>query len=117
MRITSLVSVLLLAATPVFAQQAPQTAAPKASKADVDRLVTTIKSDPSKLQNYCQIVKLQTEYQQADEQKNEGKLTELDGKMEAAAKALGPEFDKILSSELDDASAKSLDELSASCKA
>jgi hypothetical protein len=97
--------------------QQPAEAAPKASKAEVDRLVTTIKGDPAKLRNYCTIVKLQGEYQQADEQKNEQKLKELDAKMDAAAKTIGPEFDRIMSAELDDASAKSLDDLSSICKA
>ena len=109
---------VLLVATPVLAQQPgqPPQNATKASKADVDKLVSTIKADPAKHQNYCSIVKLQTEYQKADEQKNEAKLKELDDKMDAAAKSLGPDFDRVMSAELDDASSKSLDELTSSCK-
>ncbi len=111
---------LLLVVTPVFAQQPSQPNqqqdAPKATKADVDKLVSTIKADPAKKQSYCTIVKMQSEYQQADQQKNEAKLKELDDKMDAAAKSLGPDFDRVMASDLDDAAAKSLDDLNSTCR-
>lgn len=109
---------LLIVATPVFAQQsgqAPQSGT-KASKAEVDQLVSSIKSDNTKHQNYCSLVKLQTQYQAADDKKDQAKLKELDDKIEATAKTLGPEFDRVMSAEIDDASAKSLDDLASSCK-
>lgn len=108
---------VLAAATPAFAQNATKgTEAPKATKAEVDQVVTSIKGDPNKLQNFCKIVTLQSSYQQAEEQKNEQKLKELDNQIEEAAKVLGPQYEKVVSSELDDASAKSLDDLSSTCK-
>ena len=82
----------------------------------MDRVISTIKSDPAKLQQYCTIVKAQNEYQQADEQKNEQKMVELDQRIETAAKSLGPDFGKVTSSELDEASAQALDDLGSSCK-
>jgi len=98
---------------PAFAQDK---AAPKASKADVQKLVDGIKGDKTKLSQFCDIMKLQGQYQAAAEKKDEKALEALDKQMEDASKKMGPDFDKVTSSEIDDESAALLDDLAKSCK-
>ncbi len=94
----------------VFAQQAQ-----KASKADVQKLVDSIKADKAKMSQFCSVMKLQEQYAAAAEKKDEKTLEALDKQMEEGAKKVGPDFDKITSSELDDESASLLDGLAKSC--
>jgi hypothetical protein len=108
------VAVFVALSAPAFAQDK---AAPKASKADVQKLVDGIKGDKTKLGQFCDIMKLQGEYQAAAEKKDDKTLQALDKQMEDASKKMGPDFDKITSSEIDDDSAKLLDDLAtSSCK-
>jgi hypothetical protein len=101
------------AAAPAFAQdKAPA----KASKADVQKLVDSIKADKGKMTQFCDLMKLQGEYQAAAEKKDDKKLEDLDKKMEEDSKKIGPDFDKVTSSELDDESAALLDNLAKTCK-
>jgi hypothetical protein len=102
----------VLTATSAFAQDKP---APKASKADVQKLADSIKGDKTKLGQFCDVMKLQDEYSAAAEKKDEKKLQELDKQMEEGTKKIGPDFDKITASELDDDSAAILDNLAKSC--
>ncbi len=104
-----------LTAAPAFAQD-KEKAPPKASKAEVQKLVDSIKGDKAKMTQFCDIIKLQTEYQAAAEKKDDKKLEDLDKKMEEGSKKLGPDFDRITSSDIDDDSAALLDGLSKSCK-
>ncbi len=93
------------AATSAFAQQkapADEPAAPKASKADVQKLVDSIKADKAKTTQFCALMKLQDQYTAAAEKKDEKKLEALDKQMEEGAKKIGPDFDKVTQSELDD---------------
>jgi hypothetical protein len=109
------------AATTAIAQQkAPQPeqqeqAAPKASKADVQKLVESIKADKAKLTQFCGLMKLQDQYTAAAEKKDEKKLEALDKQMEEGAKKIGPDFDKITQSELDEEATNLLDGLANSC--
>ncbi len=97
------------AATSAIAQQkAPpppaqqEQAAPKASKAEVQKLVESIKADKAKTAQFCNLMKLQDQYTAAAEKKDEKKLEALDKQMEEGAKKLGPDFDRITQSELDE---------------
>ncbi|MGA7323353.1 MAG: hypothetical protein WBX25_02430 [Rhodomicrobium sp.] len=102
-----------LSLVPAFAQEK---APPKASKAEVQKVVDSIKGDKTKMAQFCSIMKLQGDYQAAAEKKDDKALTELDKKMEDASKKLGPDFEKVTSSDLDDESAALLDSLGKSCK-
>ncbi|HZV21742.1 MAG TPA: hypothetical protein VE986_09390 [Hyphomicrobiales bacterium] len=101
------------ACLPAFAQQQGQP--PKASKAEVQKVVDSIKADKAKLAQFCAITKIQEQYSAAAEKKDEKKLQDLDKQMEEAAKKLGPDFERVTSSELDDESANLLDTLAKSC--
>lgn len=115
MKFVSAIAVLAaFASISASAQQQPQNA-PKASKAEVQKLVDSIKNDKAKLTQFCSISKLQEQYSAAAEKKDEKKLQELDKQMEESSKKLGPDFERITSSELDDESAGLLDNLAKSC--
>jgi hypothetical protein len=106
------------AATSAIAQQkAPQAeqAAPKASKADVQKLVDGIKADKAKLSQFCNLMKLQEQYTAAAEKKDEKKLEALDKQMEEGAKKIGSDFDRITQSELDEEATNLLDGLANTC--
>src|SRR5579864_4454301 len=114
MKLASALALLAtLAAGPTLAQQ--QGNAPKASKADVQKVVDGIKADKAKMTQFCSITKLQEQYSAAAEKKDEKKLQDLDKQMEDASKKLGPDFEKVTNSELDDESAALLDNLAKSC--
>ena len=108
------------AATSAIAQQkapapAAEQAAPKASKSDVQKLVEGIKADKAKLGQFCNLMKLQDQYTAAAEKKDEKKLEALDKEMEEGAKKIGPDFDRITQSELDEEATNLLDGLANSC--
>ncbi len=96
-------------------QQQQEQAPPKASKAEVQKLVDTIKADKGKLSQFCTLVKLQDQYTAAAEKKDEKKLEALDRQMEEGAKKIGADFDRITQSELDDDSTNLLDGLAKTC--
>ena len=110
------------AATSAIAQQkAPppepqqEQAAPKASKSEVQKLVDGIKADKAKMTQFCSLMKLQDQYTAAAEKKDEKKLEALDKQMEEGAKKIGPDFDRITQSELDEEATNLLDGLANSC--
>lgn len=88
----------------------------KVSQAEVAKVVSSIKADPAKMKQFCQIQKLQDEYEKAGQKKDDKKLDELDKAMDTAANAIGPDYIKVTSVDLDDASAKLLDDLAVTCK-
>ncbi len=96
--------------------EAPQ-AAPKASKADVQKLVDGIKSDKAKSAEFCQMTKLQAQAG-ALAQKNEDdpKLQDLSKQIDDTAAKLGPDYGRVINSEMDDASGALFDDLSKNCK-
>jgi hypothetical protein len=110
------VAVFVVLSAPAVAQDKPVAPVAKASKADVQKLVDGIKADKTKTAQFCDIMKLQGQYQAAAEKKDEKQLEVLDKQMEDASKKLGPDFDRVTSSEIDDESAALLDDLSKSCK-
>ena len=100
-------------APPPAAQE--EQAAPKASKADVQKLVEGIKADKAKMAQFCSLMKLQDQYTAAAEKKDEKKLEALDKQMEEGAKKIGPDFDRITQSELDEEATNLLDGLANGC--
>jgi hypothetical protein len=115
MRTKFIAAILVMTVTPTIAfAQAP--AAPKATKAEVQKLVDSIKSDKAKLAQFCEMTKLSTQAgAMAQKNPNDPKLDELGKQMDAIAAKLGPDYEKVTNSELDDASAAPFDELSKGC--
>ncbi|MDX2203640.1 MAG: hypothetical protein NW223_12885 [Hyphomicrobiaceae bacterium] len=101
---------------PAQAQTKAPPAPPKATQAEVAKVVADIKKDQAKMKQFCLINSLQDQYEAAGKAKDDKKLDELDKSMDAASAAIGPEFVKVTSADLDDASAKLLDDLAATCK-
>jgi hypothetical protein len=97
---------------PAFAQDK---APPKASKAEVQRLVERIKSDKNKFSLYCELVKVQEGYQVFAERQNDPRLRELDKQMEELTKKLGPDFARITGSDLDEEGGALLNSLADAC--
>jgi hypothetical protein len=97
-----------------FAQQGN---APKASKADVQKVIDSIKADKAKLAAYCSFVKLDDEVEAiASKNQKDPKLQGLSQKLTESIKNVGPDFDKIMNSELDQASGDLLEGLGKSCQ-
>ncbi len=111
--VAAIAVVTAVTTTVVFAQGQP---APKASKADVQKLVGGIKSDKAKFAQYCEITKLEVQ-SNALAQKNESdpKLEAIGKQMDDIAAKIGPDYERIINSDLDDASAALFDDLSKSC--
>jgi len=113
-RCVSVIAVLtVITATVAFAQG--QTA-PKASKAEVQKVVGSIKGDKAKLAQFCEITKLDVQAG-ALAQKNpkDPKLKELSQRMGDIAAKLGPDYERVVKSDLDQESAALFDDLSKSC--
>jgi hypothetical protein len=95
----------------------PQPAAPKVTKADVQNLVNGIKGDKTKLSQFCGMTKLATQAAAlAQKNKNDPKLQALGKQMDDLSEKLGPDYERITTAELDDASAAPLTDLYKSCK-
>jgi hypothetical protein len=77
-------------------------APPKASAAQVRKLVDRIKSDKKKFSQYCELLKVQEGYQMFVERQDDPRLKDLDNQMEDLTKKLGPDFAKIAGSDLDE---------------
>ena len=106
---------VLTAFTATFASAQSQKP-PKASKADVQRVVSGIKSDKTKLAQFCEITKLDMQAGTlAQKNRNDPRLRELEKQMQDIAAKLGPDYEKVINSELDSASAALFDDLSKSC--
>jgi hypothetical protein len=102
------------ASTPGLAQQ-PNI--PKASKADVQKVLNGIKADKAKMAAYCASAKLDDEANAiAAKNKKDPKLQSLETQIDEMNKKIGPDFEKIMNSELDEASTALLEDLSKSCK-
>jgi hypothetical protein len=113
MNVKLLSAIALFAVTPAFAQN-QDAPVPKASKADVQKLVDSFKNDKAKMAQFCNLRKLYAQYSTVGE-KDQKKLDELDKAEGEATAKLGPDFEKITSSELDDESASLLDSLVSFC--
>ncbi len=112
-RVVVATAVLTAVATLAFAQnQAP----PKATQAEVEKLIASIKADKAKLGQFCELTKLEVQATSlAQKNPEDPKLQDLGKQMEDIATKLGPDYERITSAELDDASSALLDDLSKSC--
>jgi hypothetical protein len=97
-----LVAVLLVAAGPAFAQgkmsgpPAGDKAAPKPTKADVQKVVAGINGDKTKIQAYCDYWKLSDQIGQAEDKKDTKTAEALGPKLDAAMDKLGADFGKVM---------------------
>ena len=102
-----IVAVLAIAAVPVCAQaQAPNPpkpakpskpakaapAAPVTTAAAAQKVVKTISGDKAKTQTYCDIGKLGSQIEDAEQKNDMNKIDELNKKMGEMATKLGPEY-------------------------
>lgn len=105
MNFKMIVVLLGIAAVPVCVQaQAPNP--PKASKAakpakpapatTVAATVKTISGDKAKIQTYCDIGKLGSQIEDAEQKKDMNKIDELNKRMDEMATKLGPEYAALL---------------------
>jgi hypothetical protein len=98
-----------------LAQQQPNI--PKASKADVQKVIDSIKGDKAKMAAYCSFNKLDDQVEAiAAKNQNDPKLQSLGQQLTESIKKVGPDFEKIMSSELDQASGTLLENLGKSCQ-
>jgi hypothetical protein len=85
-----------LSAPALAADQKAPAPAP-ASKADVQKLVDTIKADKAKMAQFCEVMKLDEQAAQASEKNDAKKVDEITKQEEEAGKKISPDFDKIMS--------------------
>ncbi len=104
-----------------FCSTGQSTAAPgkstaaASSKADVEKLVASIKADKAKRMHSALAIKLDEEAHQASEKNDQKKVEELSKQIDEAAKKISPDFDRIMST-LDQTTSLPLEELAKSCK-
>lgn len=91
-RITS-VLVLLGAFT---AQALAQQPAEKPTKADVQKVVQIVSTDPAKLATYCKLAAIDEQMSKAGEANDNAKLDQLSKEAEDLQKTMGPEFLKLV---------------------
>jgi hypothetical protein len=108
--VATIAAIAALSAT-AFAQDK---ALPKVSKAEVEQAITSIKNDKAKFAAYCELQKVQDQYQKITKQ-DDPALDELDKKAEELSKKLGPDFAKVAGSELDDQGVALFEGLAKSC--
>jgi hypothetical protein len=107
---------LMAAFAPMSALSQQQPSAPKASKADVQKVIDSIKGDKSKMAAYCDSSKLDDQIEAiAAKNQNDPKLKSLYAQLAASNKKVGSDFQKIMDSELDQASGALLEDLAKSC--
>ncbi len=116
MRAKFVAAIAVLTAVTAAGAFAQNDAAPKASKADVQKLIGSIKSNKGKLTQYCEITKLAVQAGVlAQKNENDPKLEDLNQRMGDIAAKLGSDYERIISADLDDASSALFNDLSKSC--
>jgi hypothetical protein len=70
---------------------------PKPTAADVQRVVAMIRADKAKLQNFCDLAKIDDQIAQAEQAKDTKKADELDKKAEEMAQKIGPDYINLMS--------------------
>jgi hypothetical protein len=98
MKLKIVVALSLLAVAPgiAYAQKDAPAAAPKPTLADVQKVVTAIGADKTKLQQWCDIGKLQQQMAVADQKKDQKALESLGSQADALAEKIGPDFTKLM---------------------
>jgi hypothetical protein len=98
LKLVAVISVL--AVSPAFAQgqmNGPQPpSGPPPTQADVQKVVKMISGDKAKLQDYCDLGKLNDQMMAADQKKDTKTLQALAPKADALAQKLGPDYMKLM---------------------
>jgi hypothetical protein len=90
---------------------------PKPTKADVQKVIDGIKADKAKMAAYCEASKLDDEANAiAAKNQNDPKLATIGKQISDVNKKVGPDFEKIIYADLDEASSALLDDLAKACK-
>jgi hypothetical protein len=99
MTLKTILAALAIAALPVCAQAQPAQpkqqqppAAPKPTKASVQKVVQIVSGDKAKTKLYCDIAALSEQIDAAAQKKDEKKLDELSQKADAMGEKIGPEY-------------------------
>jgi len=87
---TLIVSILLIAEAPIYAQDQQSTAIKL--KADAQKVVSIIKGDKAKTQVYCEINDLGEQIGEADQKKDDKNAEALSQQVTELEKKLGPEY-------------------------
>lgn len=98
MNLKTVIALSLLAAAPgvAYAQKDAPVATPKPTLADVQKVVTAIGADKTKLQQWCDIGKLQQQMAVADQKKDQKAMESLGNQADALAGKIGPDFVKLM---------------------
>lgn len=97
MKLKLLAAIAVVVAVPFCAQAQPKpAAAPKATKADAERVVKSISTDKAKTQKYCEMAKLSEQMDEADKKKDQKKLEALEKQADTLMAALGPDYAKLM---------------------
>jgi hypothetical protein len=98
MNLKLLVALSLIVASPAYAQMqkqgAPPPSGPPPTKADAVKIVAAISADKSKVQTYCDLVKLYDQMAQTDEKDTKTAQT-IGAKIDALEQKLGPDYVKL----------------------
>jgi hypothetical protein len=89
MKMMLLAAILVISATPVYAQDQLNVAK---LKADAEKVVEIVSSDKHKLQTYCEFAELSDQIGEANEDGDTKKAEELSQKINELGTNLGPEF-------------------------
>jgi len=89
-------AILVIATVPVCAE-AQTPSAGKLTKAVAQKVVKIISGDKAKTQTYCNIGKLGSQIEEAEQKKDMKKIDELNQKMKELATKLGPEYVALMS--------------------
>jgi hypothetical protein len=98
MNVKLFAAVCSLTAMPAFGQ-APMdrpSNAPKPTKADVQKVAQSISADKTKMQTYCDLVKLNQQMAKLDEKKDAKTLQSLGQKADGLTQKLGPDYLKLM---------------------
>ncbi|MGO9544396.1 MAG: hypothetical protein ACLPPF_06335 [Rhodomicrobium sp.] len=104
-------AVVVALSAPALAQDK---APPPASKADVQKLVSTIKGDPAKMKQFCDVMKLDAELEKVGE-KDPKKADEMVKQEEEMGAKIAPNFGEIMSA-LSEETGPLVEDLQKTCK-
>jgi hypothetical protein len=108
--------IAVLGVLPLAAQaQAPAPAAPKPTKADVQKVVALINGDKAKLDTYCKLAALDAQMAKAAEAHDDKTLETLGKQADTLQQTLGPEYARLTAGleQVDPQSAEGKDLISA----
>jgi hypothetical protein len=99
MKLKLVVAICALAAMPAFVQakhgDTPPTA-PRPAMAQVQKVIQIIKGNKTKLQQYCEIAKLDPQIVEAEQKQDINRLNVLVKRADDLAKKIGPEYVAML---------------------